>query len=258
MNLQELLDELAGTMLRDRSALVAGPTDELWSDEVLVRYINDAQRKFARETLILADDADENPSLCSVSLKEDKQLYLLDPCILSITSAKFHTDSKDLARLNHQSLNSDWGIESAMPWLDYGYGPSVESPGRPRGYWTDEATGDGEKSLRIKMKLDRLPTADEEGLKIYMRVRRLPLHDLTLDNMDGCPEIPEEWHLDMLDWAFWRALRNHDVDVEMRAKANDAKESFERVVKEVRRQVHKKMFAPLGWGFGRNGFNWNK
>lgn len=245
-------------MLRDRSGLVSGPNDELWPDDVLVRYINDAQTTFARRTLILADDYDENPTLCSVPLKAGKQLYLLDPTILAVVSAVFDSDTRDLARLNHQTLSGDWGVESAMPWLDYGYGPSTPTTGRPRGYWTDEATGDGSDSVRMKIKLDNVPTADEDGLLIKLRVRRLPCKKLTLDDLDACPEIPDEWHLDMLDWAFYRALRNHDVDSEMRAKASEAKERFEEVVKEVRAAVHKKMFAPLGWGFGRNGFSWVK
>ena len=49
MTLQELLDELAKNILRDRSSITSGPDDNFWSDETLVGYINEAERRLARQ-----------------------------------------------------------------------------------------------------------------------------------------------------------------------------------------------------------------
>jgi hypothetical protein len=89
-----------------------------------------------------------------------------------------------------------------------------------------------------------------------MRAIRMPLNNLSLSNPDDCPEVPEEYHIDILNWAMYLALRNHDVDSEMRAKADDAKTRFDEVVLEVRNEMLKRMFNPIGFGFGRNGFSW--
>ena len=51
MNLGDLLEELRENILHDRSDRIAGDTDQLWSDRTLVRYINEAERKMAREAL---------------------------------------------------------------------------------------------------------------------------------------------------------------------------------------------------------------
>jgi hypothetical protein len=48
MELSDLLDELRNNILYDRSDSVSGDPDQLWSDATLVRYINEAQRRFAK------------------------------------------------------------------------------------------------------------------------------------------------------------------------------------------------------------------
>ena len=74
MTVGELLDELARNVLRDRSNLISGPDDNLWSDETLVRYMNEAQYRFARRSLALRVDSDDEPDVCEFALVADQQV----------------------------------------------------------------------------------------------------------------------------------------------------------------------------------------
>ena len=51
MNVGEMLDELRGNILRDKSTIVSGASDRLWSDESLMRYMNEAYNLFARRSM---------------------------------------------------------------------------------------------------------------------------------------------------------------------------------------------------------------
>jgi hypothetical protein len=44
--------------------------------------------------------------------------------------------------------------------------------------------------------------------------------------MDATFETPEDYDLDVLEWAAWRALRNWDLDAEDRTKADQHKQAI--------------------------------
>ena len=71
MNLGELLSTLRGPILNDRSARVAGSSDYLWTDEQLVLFINEAQRRFAAKSLILRDGT--TPEVTELSTESNKR-----------------------------------------------------------------------------------------------------------------------------------------------------------------------------------------
>lgn len=253
MNLRELLDELSTNLLRDRSKLVAGPTDRLWKDADLVRYINDAYRRFARHTLLIRDYT--TPEVVQVTLEEDKFRYVLHESILSVMSARYNTDTVDLTRINHGAIR---GVRQPDDFIEgVGWNPTPQAgTGRPYGWWTEEEV-DTENPGRLPatLYLDRTPTADEEGNIVYVRVCRLPLCDLTTENMKAVPEIPEDYHFDILDWAAYRALRNDDVDA-VRKRADEHRAAFEKCMTDARNESLRKMHTQVGWKFGVNGFNW--
>ena len=68
------------------------------------------------------------------------------------------------------------------------------------------------------------------------------------------PEVPEDYHLGLLDWAAYRALRNVDSDADAIAAADKYKDAFMDMVEQARTDTLRKTFAPLQWGFGRNAF----
>lgn len=255
MNLGDLLQELRENILHDRSDQVAGTaSDQLWSDKTLVRYINEAQRRFARDSLIIQDAT--TPSVVNVEMVAEQNDYALHPSILSVLSARYVGDAGDLGRTGHSALSA------YRPANTLFFDPSRYNSlpnGKPLAFSTDEglALDDVGASSVVTLHLYPAPTAAYlAGLKL--RVIRLPLDDFSVEDLSAFPEIPETHHLEMLDWAAYLALRIRDLDAGDDAAADKFRASFEDHVKKAREVVMRKLFAPIGWQFGRAGFSWER
>lgn len=252
MTLQDLLDELANNILRDRSDMLSGPTDQLWPDAMLVKYINEAEGLLARKGLVLRDAS--TPAVVDVYLATGVTQYTLHPSVVAVISAKFDGDVGDLARAGHSALNS---FQHPDPLFFDPSQLSILQPGKPLAFSTDEQldTASG-KSGVMSLRAYPAPTADYNGSIVKLRVVRKPLKPLTLDDPEASPEVPEDYHLGLLDWAAYRALRNIDSDAGALDKADRYKKEFDDMVEQARTDALRKLFAPLQWGFGRNGFSW--
>jgi len=252
MNLGELLEELRENILNDRSNQVSGPSDYLWSDSTLIRYINEAQRRFARLGLVLRDAT--TPQCCTVALALNTVNYVLDPSVVAVLSAKYPLDPGDLARAGHAALGT---YNTPDPYF---FNPTYLSnlpPGKVMAWSTDEqvsADDNGSMSV-VTMRVYPAPI-DPFATSLQLRVARLPLDKLC--DMEDVPEIPEDHHIDMLDWAAYRALRVVDHDKGDPERAAEFKQSFADHVEEAKKAAQLKMFVPMQWGFGRNGFTWER
>lgn len=246
MNLEGLLSELRGNVLRDDAELASGPDDRLWKDEALVLYINDAYLRFARRTLALRDAS--TPEVVEIPLDAGVSLYELHRSILSVVSARYDTDTSDLVRVGRSLM--EYMTPPDPIWFD----PDavILNPGRPRAFGTDETVEGGTVHLQVWP----VPTVTEAGKLIRLRVARKPLVLFTLDDTEAECELPEEYQIDMLEWAAYRAQMNSDVDGAS-AMAEKHKDRFEAAVAEVLRDMRRKMFAPLQFQYGRNGFTWS-
>jgi hypothetical protein len=250
MTFQDLLDELRQNILRDRSDIVSGPSDQIWSDETLIRYINDGYRRFCRRTLLLRDGS--TPQFTQINIREGQTLYELDPVVLAVLSARYEDDENDLPRAAHEDLNT-------MPYTD----PllwdvnmlSTSQPGRPRAFTTDESVTAGSQTL-THVRVYPTPTSLETGKTLYLRVARLPAEMITLSNLCNEPEVSEDYHLDILNWAAFRALSNHDVDGDSKDRAATFKAAFEAVLEEAEQEAKRRMFSTTRFMPGRFGFSW--
>lgn len=234
MNLQELLDELRGNILRDVSDAIGGASDKLWTDDTLVRYINDGYRRFCRRTLLIRDAS--TPDVTQITLAVGVDRYPLHKDVLAVLTARIEGKEYDLHKTTHDSLagavtNSDRAIvTSNTP-------PSQE----PRWFAMDEEN----RILRLSPNVG----ADFDGKIIQMRVARMPKAVLTVDDLEAELEVDEDYHLDILEWAAYRALRNHDTDVENIGKATSHKNRFNEVVAEAEEDSRRAMFAPVEFVF---------
>jgi len=239
MDLGELLDELRANILRDASDEV-GPhgDDRLWSDQTLVRYINDAQDQFAVQTCLLRDET--TPAVTRLTLVEGQEVYALDPRVIAVFDAKL--DKRHLARSTYGALTSGAGdvVTGGVR-----YGPRVH--GTPRMFYTDRETG--------KLGLWPAPDTVLDGSTLTLRVARRPLAPLSYGALKAVPEIPVEFHLDLLEWAAWRALRNRDVDAESMSKASMHKKRFEDTLKELSRKAKRLLAQDIQ--FDTRGTNWS-
>jgi hypothetical protein len=175
--------------------------------------------------------------------------------VIAVISAKLESDPADLARAGHSAFST---YHQPDP---YYFNPTYLTglpPGKPLAYSTDEfVSGDiyGSQGV-VNLRMYPAPNHDYAGQNILLRVVRLPIVRLTVDDLQVVPEVPEEHHMDMLDWAAYLALRKVDIDANDDERSDKFRASFEAHVAEARKIVMRKLFAPLQWGFGRNGFSW--
>ncbi|HDR9868480.1 TPA: hypothetical protein QDE31_01650 [Burkholderia cenocepacia] len=259
MTLGELLEELRFNVLRDRSDLIAGDTDSLWSDETLLRYIKDAERRFARQTLILRDST--TPEVVQVKMKQGVTTYPLHPSVLSVLTTTYTAPNGgpgpyDLQRSGHSLIFQSTPAE-AMVWNPAEPYNATLPPGPPLAYYTDETLVYARQS-RVTLSLYPTPGANEDGQIVYMRVVRLPMGHYNKECLDRESEIPEDYQLDVLEWAAYRAQRTFDGDAGAPTSADQHKAAFAEAVQDAKDEVKRKIFAPTQIRYGANGSSWTR
>jgi hypothetical protein len=257
MRLGDLLEELRDNILSDKSDQVGVRTDQRWSDTTLVRYINQAQERFAKRSECLRDAA--TPEVCQLQLVAGQQDYALHPKLLGILSARCVGDGYDLARAGHSNLDTYRANDTQF--FDTSY-ISTLTPGKVIAFTTDEGLlADAQNALNC-MTFRTYPNVGAgNAVLVNMRVVRLPIRTLKLSDLEGQPEIPETYHLDMLDWAGYLALRQPDLDIaggDAPGRAKDLKDSFEAHVQDAKRELKRRLFAPAAFQFGGNGFTYER
>lgn len=255
MTLEELLSLLRGAMLNDRTDRVSGSTDYLWTDEQLVMYMNEAQRRFAVQGLVLRDGSTNE--VTRVTLVAGQSTYQLHESVIAVISAidEGNGSTTDMMRVGHSFLNAY--RPPTDNWIDPAAFTSTPPSARPLAFSTDEAFGldDYDGLGRITLRVHPVPSADVDT-HLRLRVVRKPIEKLQLSDLQASPEIPEDHHIEMLDYAAYLALRIVDDDAGWVKRAADFKATFEESVTQARKLAMRKLFAPLDWGFGRGGFGW--
>lgn len=255
MDLESLVAELRENILHDRSDRISGTSDYLWTDATLVRYIDEAQRTLARKALLLRDAS--TPAVTQVTLAAGTTGYDLHESIISVMSAKLTGEVGDLRRTGHTTLAGRRPMEQ-----EYFNSAVVAqtAPGKPCAYSTDEEIVEVDTSARsgVKLRIYPEPSAEYVGQIIQMRVVRLPLFRLSADDLSAVPEVPEEFHIPMLDWAAYLALRIVDLDAGSPDRAREFQANFLAMVEDARRTTMRKLAAPHSWGVGAGGFTWER
>lgn len=255
MTLTELVTELRENILHDRSDQVGGASDYMWDTPTLVRYIDQAHRRFARRAQLLKDSS--TSVVTQITTVLNQEFYPLDPSIESVTSLRMAGDRADLVMANHNALDTYHVPDT------YFFDPSALStlpPGKPVAFTVDEGLTQNDQGATsvIMLRLYPIVGPGYDNIIGNLRVIRSPLVRLTTQNMNAVPEIPEDYHLDMLDWAAYLALRIVDLDAGDTDRSDKFAASFEAHVNDAKRELKRKMFQPAVWGFGRNGFSWEQ
>lgn len=206
MNTEELLQFTSRDKLRDFAL------PRLWSDEFLLQLLNDGQRQFARRTHVLLDDSSRFTELVTV---DGVAAYTLDKRIIFVQHV-FNAEGIELLPQNRSKR------------------PGSLGEGAPSRYWLDS----GSRKIRL------FPVPDDEYL-LYLTVARRPLCDLTLNNLDAEPEIPEDYHMALADYAAFHALRNNNAEgSEMSARADEFLRGWEQAVRECKQEVYQRRSGP--------------
>lgn len=252
MTLDDQLKELRFNILRDRSDIIAGDTDSLWSDETLLLYIKDAERRFARQTLLLRDGT--TPEVCQIKVKNGVKLYPTHKSVISVLSMRFDTNDYDMQRSGHATV-----VQANPPeFLSFDpTSPYTVAPGLPLAYYTDETLIFARQG-GVSVTIYPAPGLDEDSKLLHMRVIRLPMTAYGKDDLDRESEIPEDYQLDVLEWAAYRAQRGFDSDAGAPTSADAHKKAFDESVQRAVQEMKRKMFSNTGIRYGSNGFTWQR
>lgn len=242
MQLKELLQHVTEEVLQDRAAVVSGPSKRMWSDFLAVRYFNQAEQMFARETYCIIDNAS---SFCTVTLVAGTGEYALDASVMQVLSARMSDNGVDMTRVTHDKINAAIAagalISTSNPW------GMLASPSYPWIWSTDEA-------LR-RIRIYPIPDAAAAVNTVQLRVVRMPSVPLSLSALTAEPQIPAEYHMSLCDWVIYRALTHQDVDGNNRKEAMNFRAEFMVSIKEARANI-KRLTQPPGqivfgaWGNG--------
>lgn len=241
MKTSELLEHIAGPMLDDRAELLAGASDQLFKDSTVIRYLNEGERRLARDAWVIEDTT--TPAVCQLTLAENTNNYPFHKSILHIKAARLSDTDIDLIRVGYddnrllpisQTIDPDfWDTNVAIQ----------EDPGRPNRYSTDM----GIRILRIRLK----PNAASALLKLNLSVVRLPLVAMSEDAPDKEPEVPEEYHLQLASFAAGSCLANTaDIDAGLRSLGRQWVADFLALCAKAKQDRQRRQQSMPQWRFG--------
>lgn len=229
MKTSELIQYVAKDLLDDRTDMLSGESDELFSDATIARYLAEAERILCRRAWVLED----NGSVCGtkasrIQLVENKTDYALDKSILFVKSVRLSDSDVDLIRVGYED-NRPRGHFVGAAALDYWDVNSayVENAGRPGRFSTDMGT----RVIRVRQK----PDATAAALKLNLVAVRMPINPISTTTPDTPPEIPEEFHMDLGLYAAGRCLRMPTVDGDLRSLGKSYLADFDAAVLEAKR-----------------------
>lgn len=160
-----------------------------WTDEDIVGYLNEAVQEACERAKLLEDRT--TPAVCSITLEPGKSTYSLHPSVLEI---------KRLT-LRGRPLH-----ETSVEELDCTFGAWEQRRGVPRHFILEQAAGRSAPHVRF---VPEPLEADTATMTVY----RGALDYLRPMACHSEPEIPERYHLRLLDWILHRAYLRQDAEV---------------------------------------------
>lgn len=241
MKVSLLLSELQGNILRDTSHAVRGQGSSNWNPASLVAYLSEAADIMAEETHCIMDAS--TPEVTEIALEEGVDTYDLHEKVISVYSVR--VGHRTTGRRLKSATTSAMEDGSSDVLTDVPRRLIGASDGKPYAFAVDEATG----VLRVYP----TPGAKQDQEVLYLRVARLPLKAMEVPvdgdpDTDVEPEVPSMRHMALCDWAAYRALRNHDTDVEDIPKASTHRNEWERTIARMRKRWRRMRMVPATFG----------
>lgn len=172
----------------------------LWDDEDVADFLNDGQVQACKRGRLLREDA--LPAMCEVALVPGQHTYVLHPKVYEIIDLRLRPGNGGPAR--PLALKSREWLNAEFPdWRD--------NP-RPACMAVQNET-----TLRVV-------GAVEAGDKLVLEAYRLPLKDLCQPT--DKPEIHEASHVELIQWALYRAFSIPDADTFDGQRAAVAEQRF--------------------------------
>lgn len=186
----------------------------LWSDEDAVLFANEAEREACERALLLEEDSSGSP-IVNINGKADVGTYPLDPRIIYVRSVRW--GGHQLEPISRKTLDDvprrrEYGGYFVTPWGDTTDWTTLT--GTPRFFLAPQSK---------YLTLVRIPTS---AAPIKLSVYRYPLDPMVLTDQTRGPEIPERYHVHLVDWMEHLALDNIDADKGNPARSKAKADTF--------------------------------
>lgn len=158
----------------------------LYEGAALDSFLNDAQRQVCLRARALVDSTS---AATRINVPAGAQRVQLDPAILSVRFARLD----DACSLTGTTAKRLWKRDP---------GWDTAGSGTPR-YWVPDYE-DG--YLYLDRPLDVART-------LRLSVWRMPMEHEAMEDEGDEPVIPPHWHMDLLDWAAYRAFSSKDSEL---------------------------------------------
>ena len=183
----EIIEQVAKQKLRDRSNLLSGPTDSLWSDAELLAYFNEGHTRFCAQTHCYAPliEARAVPNVSTLRLPDNLlQVYTIT-----------RPDGVELHQTPRPRMGRTGNPDSYFVTMPEGHIVLTPTPVETETYWVLAAM---------------VPTP-------------LTLDD---DLMCARHSVPREYEHALGDYIVWKALTDRDVDGKAMGEAQRFEASY--------------------------------
>lgn len=194
---------LAALRAQFRSEADDSAAPYLFADAELNDWLNQAVEEAAirADLLLEVDDA----AVCQINVASGTAGYPLHAKITRVSHAEFLADGEDATSSTRLELIDRVKLDRVRPcWR--------QETERPRFLLTENGTA------RLA------PNPDENGT-VTLEAYRLPMTTMAAD--DDTPEIREQHHRYLVDWALFRAYSKPDTETQDLARAQAAQARFE-------------------------------
>lgn len=174
-------------------------TPFLWSDEEVIRYLNEAAREACERASLIYDEESE---AATISFEAEQSSTALHESVFDVVRVVW--DGKLLSPVAREKLdrtNSQW----------------FSLIGQPTHFYTVH----GISSLTLG-----LYPKYSEAVDVALGVYRRPL--ATLEGLDDVPEMHARHHFKLIDWALALAYRKEDEETKDTAKSERHEKAFAR------------------------------
>ncbi len=173
----------------------------LWSDEDVVRYLNDAVDEAAERALLIEDSTSQD--CCTITLEPGKATYDLHPAVLRVKRSTFGGKPLHSSSVEAED-NQGFGWENRQ-------GPQPQS-----------FIVNGQATT-----ITFVPAPTVAGT-VKLTVYRTALEPLSVDVDTGEPELKAIYHTRLKDWMYRCAYLKRDAETLNEAKAAEHEVMFER------------------------------
>lgn len=240
MKLADMLTHTASELLDDRTELATGDNDDLWSDAYLVRQFNAAQNLLCRRAWAIIEYGKAPAGV--IVLATGKSLYTWHPAALKIFDATPSTQVAPLGRTEDVLLRDP--TPAGGDAFDVGEAAAREDTALT-GATLAFATDAGTRQLRVYP----TPTSTQNGIVVSLKIARLPIDELTLDDTEAEPEVDAQWHLAICEYAAGKALTLPNVDADQKSEGRRLLAEFAETVRLARQERIRAEAGGDRWAF---------